>query len=113
MCYNCNEKFTKNFFGNSGRSQEGHPTEADQEEVMGTLEISLYTLVISPRNMQVIDIIYCRRLYILIDSGNTHNFVNSKLGKKLNCCKVPTIAFQPAVVGLQCEEICQAVPIEI
>ena len=66
--------------------------------------------------MRVTGLIKGRRLYILIDSGSTHNFVGRKFSKRMECCKAPTAAFQVMVANgerLQCEEVYQAVPVEI
>ena len=50
---------------------------------------------------------------ILINSGSTHSFMNSKLAKKLKRNTFPTPTFQVNSSRLQREEMFQAVPIEI
>ena len=66
--------------------------------------------------MRVTGLIKGRRLHILIDGGSTHNFVGRKFAKRMECCKAPAAAFQVMVANgerLQCEEVYQAVPVEI
>lgn len=66
--------------------------------------------------MRISGLIDGRRLHILIDSGSTHNFVNSRVAKKLRCRPVTTSAFEVMVANgerLRCDEIFLAVPLEI
>ena len=66
--------------------------------------------------MRVIGSIHGRKLHILIDSGSTHNFVNSKFAVKLGCCKVPAQVFRVNVANgefLVCEATYLVVPMEI
>lgn len=66
--------------------------------------------------MRISGLIDGRRLHILIESGSTHNFVNSRVAKKLRCRPVTTSAFEVMVANgerLRCDEIFLAVPLEI
>ena len=81
-------------------------------------EISLHALsgVTTLQAMRVSRVICGRLVHILIDSGSTHNFVNSKFARKLDCCKVPSPAFRVMMANeecLQCKEIYLVVPMEI
>ena len=94
-------------------------TEALKEaEPLHVLEISLHALlrVTTLLAMRVSRVTYGRLVHILIDSGSTHNFVNSKFARKLDCCKVPSPAFRVMMANeecLQCKEIYLVVPMEI
>lgn len=44
--------------------------------------------------MHVSRVIRGRLVHILIDSGSTHNFLNSKFARKLDYCKVPSPTFR-------------------
>ena len=68
----------------------------DDEGHLQVLEISLHALssVTTPKSMRVTGVIHGRKLHILIDSGNTHNFVSLKFARRMDCCKAPTLAFQ-------------------
>ena len=80
--------------------------------------ISLHALsgVTILQAMRMSGLIRGRLVHILIDSGSTHNFVNSKFARKLDSCKVPSPNFQVMVANsecLQCDEIYLAIPMEI
>lgn len=59
-------------------------------------EISLHPLSGFNRlqAMHVSRVIRGRLVHILIDSGSTHNFLNSKFARKLDYCKVPSPTFR-------------------
>lgn len=73
-------------------------------------EISLHALsgITTLQAMHVSGVIRGRLVHILIDSGSTHNFLNSKFARKLDYCKVPSPTFRVMVANgecLQCDEI--------
>ena len=89
-----------------------------EAEPLPILVISLHALsgVTILQAMRVSGLIRGRLVHILINSGSTHNFVNSKFARKLDCCKVPSPTFRVMVANgecLQCDEIYLAVPMEI
>jgi hypothetical protein len=49
---------------------------------------------------------------VLIDYGSTHNFINSKLVKLLNCFIYPTLEFQVIIVDggtINCSRKCRSI----
>ena len=130
LCYNCDEKFgsghrckTQQVFiletvADAEESAEVEDASNEEEESATTPEISLHALsgIATPQTIRATGLIKERRLHILIDSGSTHNFVGRKFAKRMECCKAPAAAFQVMVANgerLQCEEVYQAVPVEI
>ena len=129
LCYNCDVKFVP---GHKCKNQqvymletmlESEEVEENEEattrETQQTVpEISLHALsrVDTPQTMHVRGMIQGKPLHILIDSGSTHNFVNLKFARRMDCCKAPAPTFQVMVANgdrPRCDEIYLAVPIEI
>ena len=55
-------------------------------------------------------------VYVLVDGGNTHNFIQSKIASMLNLPITDNKKFDVMVGNgetLRCEEICVAIPIRI
>ena len=92
--------------------------EIKEDDEPTRLEISLHALsgIATPYTMRVTGLIDGRQLHILIDNGSTHNFVNSRVAKKLRCRLVTTSVFEVMVANgerLRYDEIFLAVPLEI
>ena len=121
LCYNCDKRFVP---AHKCKTQpvfiletmiepeiDKDTTEAFKEaEPLPVLKISLHTLsrVTTLLAMRVSRVTYARLVHILIDSGSTHNFVNSKFARKVDCCKAPSPTFRVMVANgecLQCNEI--------
>uniref|UniRef100_A0A2N9H8H7 RNA-directed DNA polymerase n=1 Tax=Fagus sylvatica TaxID=28930 RepID=A0A2N9H8H7_FAGSY len=129
LCYNCDEKFAP---GHRCKTQQiymlevvgEHESESDEtaeEEANETTlqpEISLHALTgaDTPDTMRVSGWVHGKKLHILIDSGSTHNFINSKIAKKLGCRTISAPTFHVEVANgerLSCNEIYQTVPMDI
>jgi hypothetical protein len=53
---------------------------------------------------------------VFIDSGSTHNFINCKLAKLLNCFIYPTLEFQVFIVDgctINCSGKCHSVNLTV
>jgi hypothetical protein len=48
----------------------------------------------TPQTLKIEGYIKNKKVTMLIDSGSTHNFINCKLAKDLNCFVYPTPEFQ-------------------
>ena len=101
LCFNCNEKFTaghkcrehqlmllENYVNFEDRFQEDKGGKEKIDEARDGIEepeISLHALTgwSTPRTMRVKIQIGKQELMALIDSGSTHNFINSKMADKL------------------------------
>ena len=129
LCYNCDERFVP---GHKSKTQQVFiletmiELEIDEDTIealkeakpLPIPEISLHALlgVTTLQAMCVNGVICGKLVHILINSGSTHNFVNSKFARKLDCCKVPSPTFRVMVANeecLQCDEIYLIVPMEI
>ena len=129
VCYNYDERFVP---GHKSKTQQVFiletmiKPEIDEDTIealkeakpLPVPEISLHALsgVTTLQAMRVNGVICGRLVHILIDSGSTHNFVNSKFARKLDRCKFPSPTFRVMVANsmcLQCKEIYLAIPMEI
>ncbi|GKA19369.1 gypsy/ty3 retroelement polyprotein [Tanacetum coccineum] len=82
----------------------------DAEEELGDLKIeelpqmslNAFTGASSFRTMRVIEIVCNKyKLYILIDSGSTHNFLEIKVDKQMGCKIIPTSPLSITVAGVR------------
>jgi len=101
LCYSCDAKWTRGHVCQVPKlflievadqeEEEGGKTAPQAEEDPGEFfleefpEISLNAITgsPSPKTMRIVGIIRFRRAIILIDSGSTHNFVDTKLAAAL------------------------------
>jgi hypothetical protein len=101
LCYSCDSKWTRGHVCSvpklflieglqKDEEKEGNPV-APAEEDQGEFflkefpEISLNAITgtPSPKTMRIVGVIRFHRVIVLIDSGSTHNFVDSKLAASL------------------------------
>jgi hypothetical protein len=54
----------------------------------------VFTGINTPQTLKIQGYIKNKKVIVLIDSGSTHNFINYKLEKDLNCFIFPTPEFQ-------------------
>jgi predicted aspartyl protease len=100
---------------------ESESNETAKEEANETTlkpEISLHTLTGADTldTMTVSGWLHGKKLHILIDSGSTHNFINSKIAKKMGCRTISALTFHVEVANgerLSCNEIYQTIPMDI
>lgn len=101
LCYSCDAKWTRGHVcavpklflieavqkEEEGNDTQAVPTEEDPGEFFleEFLEISLNAITgtPNPKTMRIVGIIRFIRVIVLIDSGSTHNFVDSKLAASL------------------------------
>ncbi|KAF8397183.1 hypothetical protein HHK36_016090 [Tetracentron sinense] len=121
LCYNCDERFSPNhkckaqqFFlieGEALATEETHEsdeeeerttTEDDQDNIPTSVEpeISFHALTGSaaPQTMRVQGTIKHYPIVVLIDTGSTHNFINTKLAQRLGC-RIQTGSELPVTVA--------------
>ncbi|KAF5783699.1 putative nucleotidyltransferase, Ribonuclease H [Helianthus annuus] len=109
-CFWCTEKFVPGHKCATPRKQiyiieaddEGDQAETEAEsdkEEEEDHQISIHALTGMPSysTMRVNGSMGTRQLYILIDSGSTHNFLKEKLAKKLEC---DSLSIPPVTVGV-------------
>ena len=116
LCFNCNEKFTASHKCTKAQllllESEELPNEVVHEEIMGEEiagepgesvhpRISLYALTgwDAPQIMRVMARIRPYKIVVLIYSGSTHNFINSKLANMLQLLVKPTTTFTVRVAN--------------
>ena len=129
LCYNCEEKFapghrckTQHIYmlemvtDDAGDGPKIEEIMEDKEKIQPEISLHALSSISTPQTMRVLGSIHGRKLHILIDSGSTHNFVNSKFVVKLGCCKVPAQVFRVNVANgefLVCKATYPIVPMEI
>ena len=76
-----------------------------------------YTLGISqPQTLKFVGRINKTKFIVLIDSGNSHNFIDTRIERKLNMFVYPTSNFQVAIPGnktTSCNGKCHKVQLSI
>lgn len=101
LCYYCDEKYTPGHYLKHKKTQlytlevddneefyetEEGGTQEDMERDVAHISVSAVAgITENYRTMKVRGIHNKRVLYILIDSGSTHNFMDPEIAKKLNC----------------------------
>ncbi|XP_022032970.1 uncharacterized protein LOC110934084 [Helianthus annuus] len=121
-CFWCPEKYTSTHNCKFKQLYSLH-IEADDEGCEATDMINIQDLSMEPQislnalmgvpsfnTMKVIGCIGTRQLQILIDSGSTHNFLDSELAAKLRC-PMKEVTSMPVIVAdgnnLPCTRLCQ------
>ncbi|XP_028055574.1 uncharacterized protein LOC114259749 [Camellia sinensis] len=111
LCFNCNEKFSpvhrcKKLFLIEGSWSDEEDDDVDMEvielkENEETLGISLHAIygARAPQTMKVRGQIGQHQITLLIDSGSTHNFLNSKVARKLGVSPNSTGRFEVVVAN--------------
>lgn len=90
LCFNCDEKFTPGHKCKVKQAYLIEPVDSSEDETehieVEEAEISVHAMsgVRGPKTMRVNSRIKNRRVIELIDSGSTHNFINSEVARKLN-----------------------------
>lgn len=114
LCYHCDEKYTPGHYLKHKKPQL-YSMEIDDEEFFEALEedeheeeegdiahisvSGIAGITENYRTMKVRGIHGKRPLYILIDSGSTHNFMDPVLAEKLGCKIQPPLMKKVAVAG--------------
>jgi hypothetical protein len=66
----------------------------DLEEITPTIYFHALVGICAPQTLEIQGYIKKKKVIILIDYGSTHNFINYKLAKDLNCFVYPAPEFQ-------------------
>ncbi|XP_022008221.1 uncharacterized protein LOC110907566 [Helianthus annuus] len=124
-CFFCNEKYVAGhsrvckgkkqlFLVEVEEYQEGNDEQPIEEEelIPNVPQISLNALMGIPSysTMQVVGMVGTRYLYILLDSGSTHNFMSKSLAQKLKCpiTKIPNVQVTVADGNkVECVNLCK------
>nr|GEX00393.1 hypothetical protein [Tanacetum cinerariifolium] len=81
----------------------------DEDEKLPQILIHALTGLLSYSTMRIRGAMGNRQLHILVDSGSTHNFINVKLARKLQCSVKDIPSLNVSVAGekqLQCNKMC-------
>ncbi|KAJ0491928.1 putative nucleotidyltransferase, Ribonuclease H [Helianthus annuus] len=120
-CFWCNEKYSPThnckfkhlyILEIHGDDEMGGSSEEEVvEDLENAAQLSVYAMtgVSSYSTMRVVGTIGTRQIQILIDSGSTHNFVNSKLALRMNCFTKGVPEMKVLVANgkeLDCNQLC-------
>lgn len=118
-CFWCSEKFTPAHKCKNRQlyiielADEDEPSvevHIDAESEEPQISIHALTGIPSYSTMQITGTMGTRTLHILVDSGSTHNFIDEKLVKKLNCPMTSVKAMKVTVANgnqLSCAQMCK------
>ena len=73
--------------------------EDNSEEITPTISCHALVGISTPQTLKIEGYIKKKKVIVLIDFGNTHNFIHCKLAKVLNCFVYPTPKFQVMIAG--------------
>jgi hypothetical protein len=96
LCFNCDNKYSKGhkcgerkLFYIDCEEEEDQELEPSQdlelEETTPTISCHALVGINTPQTLKIEGYIKKKKVTMLIDSGSTHNFINCKLAKLLNC----------------------------
>jgi hypothetical protein len=105
LCFNCDNKYSKGhkcsekklFYIDCEEEEDQElepPQDLDIEETTPTISCHALARINTPQTLKIQGYIKNKKVTILIDSGSTHNFINYKVAKDLNCFVYPTPEFQ-------------------
>jgi hypothetical protein len=86
----------------------------DLEETTPTISCHALDDINTPKSIKIQRYIKNKKVTILIDSGSTHNFINYKLARYLNCFVYPTLEFQVMIADggiINCSGKCNSINI--
>ena len=63
----------------------------EEEEMSLTISCNALVGVTTPQTLKIEGHIKKKNLIVLIESGSTHNFINCKVAKELNCFLYPAL----------------------
>jgi hypothetical protein len=110
LCFNCDKKYSKGnkcgekklfYIGcEEEEEQEQEPSQDENveaisfEELTPTISCNALDRISIPQTLKIEGYIKKKKVIVLIDYGNTHNFIHYKLAKDLNCFVYPAPEFQ-------------------
>jgi hypothetical protein len=92
------------------------PQVLDLEETIPTIFCHALVGISTPQTLKVQDYIKKKKVTLLIDFGSTHNFINYKLAKDLNCFVYPVLEFQVMIANgstINCSIKCHSININM
>jgi hypothetical protein len=105
LCFNCDNKYSKGhkcsekkLFYIGREEEEDQELEPSQEIYLKETTITIYCPALAdintPQTLNIQGYIKNKKVIVFIDSISTHNFINYKLAKDLNCLVYPAPKFQ-------------------
>jgi hypothetical protein len=88
----------------------------DLEETTPTISCHALVDISTPQTLKIQGYIKKKKVSMLIDFGSTHNFINYKLEKYLNCFVYPTPEFQVMIVNggtINCSRKCHSIKLNM
>jgi hypothetical protein len=127
LCFNCDRKYSKGhkcsekkvfYIDNEEEEDQELEPSQDLELEETTPMISCHALVniSTPQTLKIEGYIKKKKVTMLIDSGSTHNFINYKLAKFLNCFVFPTPEFQVMIADggiINCSGKCHSIKLNM
>jgi hypothetical protein len=114
LCFNCDNKYSKGhkcgekklFYIDCEEEEEQEQEPSQDENVEAILSEELNPMIScnalagisTPQTLKIEGYIKKKKVIVLIDSGNTHNFIHYKLAKDLNCFVYLAPEFQVMIV---------------
>ena len=108
FCYSCDSKYTKGhkcaekklFYIDCEEEEENEQEKSKEEdiykeqtlekdEMISTISYNALVGITTPQTIKIEGHIKKKKVILLIDSGNTHNFFHCKIAKELNCFLYP------------------------
>jgi hypothetical protein len=127
LCFNYDSKYSKGYkcgenklFYIDCEEEEDQELEPSQdpnlEETTPTISCHALAGIVVPQSLKIQGYIKKKKVTILIDSGSTHNFIDYKLAKDLNCCVYPAPDFQVMIADggtINCSGKCHSIKINM
>nr|GEZ02673.1 transposon Ty3-G Gag-Pol polyprotein [Tanacetum cinerariifolium] len=112
LCYYCDDKYTPGhkcskpqflMIGDAEETENKNPTndalETQADEVQGEISFHAISGTILPQTLRLPERIQNKDVVVLVDGGNTHNFVDQELVIRLGLQVDPTINFSVVVAN--------------
>jgi len=90
--------------------------EPNLEETTPTISCHALADIVTPQTLKIQGYIKNKKVTILIDLGSTHNFINYKLEKDLNCFVYPALEFQVMIASrgtINCSGKCHSIKLKM
>ena len=91
-------------------------TKKEEARITTTLLVVAMTSISQPHTLKLCYHIKNTKVMVLVDSGSTHKFIDSRVEKQLNIFIYPTIIFQVSIPGNKttpCDGKCHKVELDI
>jgi hypothetical protein len=130
LFFNCDNKYSKGHkcgekklfyvYCEEEEEQEQEPSQDENveaissEELTPTISCNALARISTPQTLKIEGYIKKKKVIVLIDSGNTHNFIHYILAKDLNCFVYPAPEFQVMIADgrtINCSGKCNQINI--